>query len=58
MNLKVDIYAVCRDFNFGGEDWSILLINITSIGGSCDFSDIYKYNKIYNIIGRLFDPNR
>lgn len=58
MNLKVDIYPVYRDFNFWGGDWSDLLINITSIGGSCDFSDIYKYNKRYIIIGRLFDPNR
>ena len=50
MNLKVDIYPVCRDFNFWGGDWCILLINITSIGGSCDFSDIYIYKSKYLLL--------
>jgi len=58
MNLRVDISTACQDFEFLGGYWSYLLINMTSTPGSCGSTHIFKYNKRYNIIGRLFVPNR
>jgi len=54
MNLKVDIYPVCRDFNFWGEYWSDLLINITSIGGSCISQKVSRFNSNIYTIKRIY----